>query len=138
MTDPARASKTIKQIRSLGVSVALDDFGTGYSSMSYLQDFKIDRIKIDRSFVSKMDDSTASEKLMSTMIQMGTSLGLDVTVEGIETKGQLQKLEKYNCTELQGFLFSKSLKISQFQRLCNENGNKNTKVGEGNKVVRLI
>lgn len=137
INDPAKASKIIQQIRNLDVSVALDDFGTGYSSMSYLQDFKIDRIKIDRSFVSKMDGSIESEKLVSTMIEMGTSLGLAVTVEGIETNGQLQKLRKYNCTELQGFLFSKSVEISQFERLCVENIRNDTQTDEGNKIVRL-
>ena len=137
ISDPAKAAKVISKIQAMGVKVALDDFGTGYSSMSYLQDFKLDRIKIDRSFVTKLDETVESEKLISTMISLGESLELDVTVEGIETKEQLYKLKKYNCTELQGFLFSRSVAISQLQKLCIENNPPDFEPGNGLSAPRL-
>jgi len=122
ISDPTNAVKIITEIRAMGISVALDDFGTGYSSMSYLQDFKLDRIKIDRSFVSKMDDSIESEKLISAMTSLADSLDLSVTIEGVETRKQLDRLEKYNCTEYQGFLFSKSVRLDTFVQLCSQGG----------------
>ena len=137
ISDPKNAVKIITEIRAMGIDVALDDFGTGYSSMSYLQDFKLDRIKIDRSFVSKMDESDDSEKLISAMISMAETLKLDVTVEGVETLRQLEKLENYNCTEFQGFLFSKSVAITDFQKLCEDENTKELELIKGSDTPRL-
>lgn len=122
ITEPAKTVETIKAVRALGVSIALDDFGTGYSSMSYLREFPLDRIKIDRSFVSKMSESMESLSIVSTMIELGGALGLSVTVEGVETQHQLDLLKKSNCTEVQGFLFAKPMSAEDLEAMCRDVG----------------
>ncbi|NNF78500.1 MAG: EAL domain-containing protein [Rhizobiales bacterium] len=107
ISNPDDTAETIRRLRKIGVRIALDDFGTGYSSMSYLRDFRLDRIKIDRSFVDQMGDSQESRDLVSKMIELGGALGLSVTAEGVETEEQAQMLKDSGCGELQGYLFSK-------------------------------
>ncbi len=107
ISNPDDTAETIRQLREIGVRIALDDFGTGYSSMSYLRDFRLDRIKIDRSFVDQMGASKESRDLVSKMIELGGALGLSVTAEGVETEEQAQILKDSGCGELQGYLFSK-------------------------------
>lgn len=108
-SDPGRTKATISKLRALGVRIAIDDFGTGISTMAYLRDFPLDRIKIDRSFISEIENSDKSLSLVSHMIELGSSLGLSVTVEGVETDEQLALLKAKGLTELQGYLFSKPL-----------------------------
>jgi diguanylate cyclase (GGDEF)-like protein len=115
ITNPAKTAQTIREIRELGIKVALDDFGTGYSSMAYLHQFALDRIKIDRSFVQKVTESPEALQLISTMIDLGTALGLNVTIEGIETSGQLQRIKDGDNTDLQGFLFSRPITLQQLR-----------------------
>ncbi len=107
ISNPDDTAETIRRLREIGVRIALDDFGTGYSSMSYLRDFRLDRIKIDRSFVDQMGDSAESRDLVSKMIELGGALGLSVTAEGVETEEQAKMLKASGCEELQGYLFSK-------------------------------
>lgn len=107
ISNPDDTAETIRRLREIGVRIALDDFGTGYSSMSYLRDFRLDRIKIDRSFVDQMSDSKESRDLVSKMIELGGALGLSVTAEGVETDEQAKMLKDSGCEELQGYLFSK-------------------------------
>lgn len=115
--DPARTRETIARLRTLGVRIALDDFGTGLSSMAYLRDFPLDRIKIDRSFTREIGQSDKSLSLVAHMIELGGALGLSVTVEGIETSGQLELLRSRGLTEMQGHLFSQPLTLSELQCL---------------------
>jgi len=96
----------LRRIRDLGVRIALDDFGTGYSSMSYLRRFPFSRLKIDRSFIREIGGSPESLAIVRAIIGLGTSLGIDTTAEGVETLEQLHALQKEQCGELQGFLFS--------------------------------
>lgn len=107
ISNPDDTAETIRRLREIGVRIALDDFGTGYSSMSYLRDFRLDRIKIDRSFVDQMEDSDESRDLVAKMIELGGALGLSVTAEGVETEEQAKMLKASGCEELQGYLFSK-------------------------------
>ncbi len=105
--------QALARLRDLGVRVALDDFGTGYSSMSYLRDFQLDRIKIDRSFTNQIDDTEESDRLVSNLIDLGGTLGMNVTVEGVETLQQFERLKESGTSEFQGFLFSKPLSATE-------------------------
>ncbi|MEP9397586.1 EAL domain-containing protein [Mesorhizobium sp. KR2-14] len=97
---------TLRRIRDLGARIALDDFGTGYSSLSYLRQFQFSRLKIDRSFIREISASPEALAIVRAIIGLGASLGIDTTAEGVETVEQLHALQKEQCGELQGFLFS--------------------------------
>ena len=114
---PEITARTVREFQEIGVRIALDDFGTGYSSMSYLRDHSLDRIKIDRSFVSQISNSVRSLNLVSKLIDLGGSLGLRVTVEGVETEDQLKLLSNSGC-EMQGFLFSHPVSLDQLRDYC--------------------
>ena len=88
----------LHQLRDLGVRIAMDDFGTGYSSISYLRSFPFDKIKIDRSFVSKIAGSDNSAAIVQAISAMGASLGMSTTAEGVETLDQLRKVREHGCT----------------------------------------
>jgi EAL domain-containing protein (putative c-di-GMP-specific phosphodiesterase class I) len=98
----------LRALKDLGVRLALDDFGTGYSALSYLHQFPFDILKIDRSFVSKINDEATSDALVRTIVAMGYSLGLSTVAEGIENLGQLAELRRVGCNSGQGFLFSQA------------------------------
>lgn len=104
--NPELARATLQRIRALGVRIALDDFGTGFSSLSLLQQFPLQRIKIDRSFVNGIIDSSNDRSLIRTIIGLGESMGLDVVAEGVETVQQLKMLRELGCAKAQGFLIS--------------------------------
>jgi diguanylate cyclase (GGDEF)-like protein len=106
ITEPELALATLRRLRSLGVRVAIDDFGTGYSSLSLLQKFPLQRIKIDRAFVHGVADNNNDRSLVRTIIAMGSTLGLDMVAEGVETVQQLQVLSELGCTKAQGYLIS--------------------------------
>jgi len=97
----------LSSIRELGVSVAIDDFGMGHSSLNRLQSFPIDKLKIDRSFISSLTSDAASGSIAAAMIAIGKGLGLEVTAEGVETQEHLRALRTLGCRSAQGFLFSK-------------------------------
>lgn len=107
--------RILRSLRQLGVRIALDDFGTGYSSLSYLHRFPLDRIKIDRSFISALGDPTSAE-IVRTIIGLGTRLGTPITAEGIETADQLEFVRNEGCHAVQGFWFSKALPPEEAQR----------------------
>ncbi|MDQ1411389.1 MAG: hypothetical protein QOJ41_3124 [Acidobacteriaceae bacterium] len=109
MKDPAGAVEMLQQIKSLGVRLAIDDFGTGYSSLSYLHRFPLDTLKIDRSFISSMDDDGDGMEIARTILPMAKNLRLDVVAEGVETIEQFELLKKFNCAYGQGFYFSRPL-----------------------------
>jgi EAL domain-containing protein (putative c-di-GMP-specific phosphodiesterase class I) len=109
MKDPAGAVEMLQQIKSLGVRLAIDDFGTGYSSLSYLHRFPLDTLKIDRSFISSMDDDGDGMEIARTILPMAKNLRLDVVAEGVETSEQFELLKKYNCAFGQGYYFSRPL-----------------------------
>ena len=109
MKDPSGAVEMLRQIKSLGVRLAIDDFGTGYSSLSYLHRFPLDTLKIDRSFISSMDDDGDGMEIARTILPMAKNLRLDVVAEGVETLEQFELLKKFNCAFGQGYYFSKPL-----------------------------
>ncbi|WP_426441025.1 putative bifunctional diguanylate cyclase/phosphodiesterase [Bradyrhizobium genosp. P] len=113
------ALSPLKALRATGIGIAFDDFGTGYASLSYLTRYPLTRIKIDRSFVQKIDMKSASEDtaIVRSIIVMGRNLGLEVIAEGVETTAQADFLKSEGCHELQGFLFSRPLPKEMFENL---------------------
>ena len=104
---------TLHLLRDLGLRIALDDFGTGYSSLSHLQRFPFSKVKIDRSFVSKLGQASDSDTIVSAMIDLCGRLGMMTTGEGVETPAQLERLAVLKCTQAQGYLFSQARPASE-------------------------
>src|SRR6202011_1443569 len=104
--DEVGAVQAISQLKELGISLAIDDFGTGYSSFGRLRHFAVDRLKIDRSFVTSINDGTDDRAIAAAIIAMSRSLRVNVTAEGVESFPQLLFLQEHDCHEAQGFLFS--------------------------------
>jgi len=112
-----RAHDTIRLLKEQGFKLAVDDFGTGYSSLSNLQHLPIDRLKIDRSFVSGLPDSPSAAGLVNAIIAMGKALGLELIAEGVETKEQLIFLTTLNCLQIQGYYFNRPLTVQAITEL---------------------
>ena len=117
LQDSEATLATLYRLRELGVRVAMDDFGTGYSSLSYLQSFPFDKIKIDRSFVKDIAESTGSLNIVRAVAALAKGLGMAATAEGVETQAQLDKIRCEGCSEMQGFLFSIPLPAGDIERL---------------------
>src|SRR2546428_9980705 len=117
MADPTTAVEMLQQIKSLGIHLAIDDFGTGYSSLSYLHRFPLDTLKIDRSFTSAMGSGQKEESIISAIMPLAKSLGLDVVAEGVETEAQLVFLKEVSCKYAQGFYFSRPIPAEEAQKL---------------------
>jgi diguanylate cyclase (GGDEF)-like protein/PAS domain S-box-containing protein len=107
-----RTITILEALRKIGVRVSLDDFGTGYSSFSYLQKFKFDRVKIDRSFVNDLADNKTNAALVRAVLSIGRDLGMPVVAEGIENAEQRDRLVKEGCPFFQGYLFGKPAPFS--------------------------
>ncbi|WP_339459157.1 putative bifunctional diguanylate cyclase/phosphodiesterase [Pseudomonas sp. EA_105y_Pfl2_R69] len=112
MLDASFMIDLLERIKRLGVSLAVDDFGTGFSSLSYLERLNVDRLKIDLSFVSQMEQSDGSKRIVETIIQLGRSLQLELIAEGIEQESQAVSLTQMGCHEGQGYLFAKPLELA--------------------------
>ncbi|MEK4192759.1 EAL domain-containing protein [Paenibacillus sp. FSL L8-0323] len=115
--DKETAFDQLKRLKELGVFISIDDFGTGYSSLHYLKNMPIDRLKIDRSFVSEVMEDSNNAAIVSTITSMAHHLKLKVTAEGVENKEQLQFLREQHCHEAQGFLFSKPIQPAEFEAI---------------------
>jgi len=100
---------TMNQLKQTGVLLSMDDFGTGYSSLSYLHRFPLDILKIDRSFISQMDQAAESLHIVQTIMNLARSLRMEVVAEGTETAGQVEQLKILGCDYAQGYFFSKPL-----------------------------
>lgn len=109
----------IDELRQAGVRISLDDFGTGYATLSQLLSFHLDKIKIDRSFVSLLSDSQNSQEIVRAILGLAKGLRLTTTAEGIEDDGQLAYLKANGCTEGQGYLFSKAVPAGDIPALIN-------------------
>ncbi len=101
--------KTIYNLKELGILLSIDDFGTGYSSLTYLKRFKVDKLKIDRSFIHNLLHNQEDAVIVKTIIEMAKSLKLKTIAEGVETKDVLEAVQSYGCHEVQGYYFSKPL-----------------------------
>ena len=113
----------MQNLHALGFSFALDDFGTGYSSLSYLQHLPLDKLKIDRSFMTDISDPQQPARIVDSIIQMGHNLNMEIIAEGVETEAQRDYLRAHDCHQYQGYLFSKPLAEAEFlQRMQQHNG----------------
>jgi EAL domain-containing protein (putative c-di-GMP-specific phosphodiesterase class I) len=111
MSNSAATNETLRQLRKLGVKIAIDDFGTGFSSFSYLLQYEVDRLKIDRSFVNRSADDPTAAAIVRAIISMAHGLNLKVVAEGVETNDQLNFLLRRRCDEAQGFYFGKPVPV---------------------------
>lgn len=117
MADVAFATATLERLKKIGVRISIDDFGTGYSSLYYLKRFPIDKLKIDRSFVSDVLTDRNDAAIVSGISAMARNLNLTVTAEGVESEGQVAFLREQRCQEAQGYFFSRPVPPSQFVAL---------------------
>jgi len=117
MEDPVRTIKVLDELYALGLHLAIDDFGTGYSSLSALQQFPINTLKIDKSFVRNVVTDPDDATIVGTIVHMGRSLKMDVVAEGVESEDQLSFLQTLNCTYVQGLLFGNPMSSDNFLEL---------------------
>jgi EAL domain-containing protein (putative c-di-GMP-specific phosphodiesterase class I) len=105
LIEAAAAAASVQKLRELGVRLALDDFGIGYSSLSYLRRFPVDVLKVDRAFIVDLPSSARDASIVSGIVQLGRSIGVDVVVEGVERDDQLAALIELGCEFAQGLAF---------------------------------
>ncbi|WP_349431285.1 EAL domain-containing protein [Methylomarinum sp. Ch1-1] len=117
MDSSGRTTGMLDQFNALGVKLSIDDFGTGYSSLSYLKRYKIDKLKIDQSFIRDLCFDPDDEAIVTAIIGMANSLGFKVVAEGVETREQLEYLKHKQCDEVQGYFFSKPVPAEAFAEL---------------------
>ena len=115
--NPDEMVKRIEDLHALGVRIALDDFGSGYSNLGYLQRFPLDKLKIDRSFVTALGSSANGGVIIQAIVALGRALGLSVLVEGVETEQQRVLLRLAGCDEMQGYLFARPAPAKAIDRL---------------------
>jgi diguanylate cyclase (GGDEF)-like protein/PAS domain S-box-containing protein len=119
MMNTERTVNTLQHLRDLGVGVSIDDFGTGYSSLAYLRRFPLDKLKIDRAFISGITANADDGAIVLAIIRMAHTLKLAVVAEGVETAAQLAWLRNHDCDEVQGYLFSRPLPAAQIEEMLN-------------------
>ena len=116
MDDPLAAIAVMNKLHECGIRMSIDDFGTGYSSLSYLKKFQVYKLKIDQSFVRDITDDPDDKAIVSAIINLANSLGMQTIAEGVETSGQLAFLRLQGCDEVQGYYFSKPLPAGEFEQ----------------------
>lgn len=107
--------EVIEILRRKGVRVALDDFGTGYSTLAHLRQLSVDKIKIDRTFVKSIGQVADADAIIRALVQLGNSLGVETTAEGVETEEQRQLLRELGCRELQGYLIARPKPMAEIE-----------------------
>jgi diguanylate cyclase (GGDEF)-like protein len=112
-----RNRQTLDAVRALGFKIALDDFGTGYSSLRYLADFRFDKIKIDRAFVTGIHERKRAMTIIQAVITLGRGLGMQIVAEGVETEAEASVMRLIGVTELQGFYFSQAVPVPEMDAL---------------------
>jgi diguanylate cyclase (GGDEF)-like protein len=117
MDNAEQAAAVLRRLKSLGARVNIDDFGTGYSSLAYLQKFPVDTMKIDRSFISRLDSGDENQEIVRTIVTLAHNLNMTVTAEGVETESQMRHLATMACENSQGFLLSKPLTAADARQL---------------------
>ncbi len=138
MSDTSFVLERLQQLKSLGLKISLDDFGTGFSSLSYLRSFPFDKIKIDKSFVSDIEQSEDSRVITRTTIGLAHSLGMRCTAEGVETDAQRDFLVEQGCDELQGFLISRARPLEELSHLLDFGDRPDRPVREADNGLHLI
>lgn len=120
MTAVQEGADVMEELKDIGFRIAVDDFGTGYSSLAYLHAFPVDTLKVDRSFVEAVQDSSGRRKIIEAIVRMADSLGLVTVGEGIETEVQEERLRALGCHRGQGYLYARPLAPTDAERLLRE------------------
>jgi Amt family ammonium transporter len=119
MENAGPASLMLSQLKAMQVHLLLDDFGTGYSSLSYLHNFRFDTLKIDKSFVARLEGAGKQAEIVRTIVSLARALSMEVVAEGVENPAQLQALRALNVESAQGYWFSRPLDADRFGALVN-------------------
>ena len=109
MSDVEAAIDLMLSLKALNFKLSIDDFGTGYSSLSYLHRFPMDTLKIDQSFISRMEEDNENHEIVQTIISLGHNLGMEIVAEGVESQSQVSILKRLQCEYGQGYYFAKPL-----------------------------
>ncbi len=120
MTDPDRSLAVLRELCDRGMSIAIDDFGTGHSSLAYLTSLPCDELKIDRAFITAMEEDPRTEAVVSSVVGLGHSLGLDVVAEGVETTTAADQLVEMGCRIFQGYRYGRPVPAVEFARLLED------------------
>jgi EAL domain-containing protein (putative c-di-GMP-specific phosphodiesterase class I) len=112
--------KTLHDLKKIGVRIAMDDFGTGYSSLGNLRSFPFDKIKIDRSFVSDLENNPDAVSIVHAVVGLGHNLGMATCAEGVETSQQLAYLRREGCSEVQGYYYSKPKPAAEVDKMIRQ------------------
>jgi EAL domain-containing protein (putative c-di-GMP-specific phosphodiesterase class I) len=131
LKDMSSALKTIQELKALGVQLSIDDFGTGYSSLSYLRQLKVDKLKIDQSFVSNIVADIDDLAIVCAIIQLGKTLQMEVIAEGVETTEQLSILRARGCDEAQGYYICRPLAVADIDDWLDARNQSSTSPMEG-------
>lgn len=118
-----KALQCIDEIREIGVQIAVDDFGTGYSSLGYLNRFPANLLKIDKSFIDKMNTSDSSRQYVAAIISIGHIMSFDVISEGVEEPDQLETLREISCDYIQGYIWGRPLSAEDAEKLVSDSLN---------------
>jgi diguanylate cyclase (GGDEF)-like protein len=137
MRNVEETAHRLTQIKQLGVRIAIDDFGTGYSSLAHLQRFPVDALKIDRSFISGLEDNQEGETLIHTLVQLGKALSIETFAEGIEQPQELSLLKDEHCDSGQGFLFARPLNTAATETFLQQHWAKNNAIPAAKIPARL-
>jgi len=122
LSDVDAVSATLQDLKKVGLQLAIDDFGTGYSNLSYLKQFPVGKLKIDRSFIRDLPLDLGDAAITTAIISMAKSLHLKVIAEGVETEAQMSFLRERQCDEIQGYYFSKPISADQAASLQRNHG----------------
>jgi polar amino acid transport system substrate-binding protein len=120
MIGETQTQKYFNDLKALGVKISLDDFGTGYTSFSYLKKFPADVIKIDKSLIDYILTSVEDQRIVHAIIDLGHNLGMQIVVEGIESREMVDMVTSFGCDYIQGYYFSKPLPALEFQKLIRQ------------------
>jgi EAL domain-containing protein (putative c-di-GMP-specific phosphodiesterase class I) len=120
MQNAEETMRTIEKLKHAGFDLAIDDFGTGYSSLSYLQQFGVQQMKVDQSFISNLTSTAKGRTIVAAIINLAHSLNMEVVAEGVETSAQLKMLQELRCDQTQGFLLGKPMPKADFLALLKE------------------
>lgn len=115
--NPSEAAEILRSMQGLGIRIALDDFGTGFSSLAYLQQFPLDILKIDQSFIRGMENNDRNQAIVRATLRMAKELRLEVVAEGVEKENELNFLRKHQCDAIQGYFFSPPIPASEFEAM---------------------
>jgi predicted signal transduction protein with EAL and GGDEF domain len=122
MANAERAISVLESLRDLGIRISIDDFGTGYSSLSYLHRLPLDVLKIDRSFVTQMNDANEGLQIVNTIMHLAQNLDMEVIAEGVETEAHVKKLRALGCANGQGYFFSRPVPEATIRKLLEDSG----------------